>query len=85
MIWTKRGTLRLLGAGAALSLAILPFAAVAQDASHVRVQFEGGDAWTESGRREAEAPLPAGPAHAHYAFTRNAPSGAPQDRLRIKP
>jgi hypothetical protein len=87
----KRKTLRLLGAGAALSLSILPVAAentgqtLGQDAGHVRVQFDGGAAWTETGRREAGAPLPAGPAHANYGFSRSAQSGLPQDRLRVKP
>jgi hypothetical protein len=72
--------------GAATLLATLPAVPVfAQDAGHVRVPFEDGAAWPETGRRGAEAPLPAGPAHANYAFTRNAESGGPQDRLRLKP
>lgn len=95
MIGTKRGILRFWRAVLVVTRPFLPVLflspaclspACAQDNGHLRVQFGDGSGWSETWRRaEAHAPLPDGPARANYALTRNAQSGAPQERLRLKP
>jgi hypothetical protein len=80
-------TLRSITSGCAafflLLLKVSPGAA--QDFDHMRVQFGHDAAWTETApRSDLTAPLPPGPARAGYGYARNAESGAPRDRVRLK-
>jgi hypothetical protein len=68
-----------------LLLAAAP-SAIAQERTHLRVQFESQAAWNDLGARDAgHAPLPAGPAPANYSGPQHVGAYAPEQRLRIRP
>ena len=73
------------GCAALLPLLLNASPAAAQEYDHMRVQIGRDAAWAQTAPRSAySAPLPPGPARPGYGFARNAESGAPQDRVRLK-